>query len=136
MKKVLSIILVIVWMIVIFYFSNQVGQVSSSQSGFLTNIIIKIFGSTNEPFINHLVRKLAHFTEYLILGVLVLNMLRYYKPKEILILAIMICILYSCLDEIHQLFIQGRAGQLKDVLIDSLGSLTGIFIFNKIKKVK
>ena len=135
MKKVISIVLVILWMIVIFYFSNQVAQVSTKQSGFLTRIIISIFGSNNEPFIHHLVRKAAHFTEYLILGVLVLNMLKYYKPKDIIILAILICVLYACLDEIHQLFIQGRAGLVKDVLIDSLGALTGIFLFKKIKKV-
>ena len=135
MKKVLSIILVILWMIVIFSFSNQIAEVSSKQSGFLTNIIISIFGSTNEPFIHHLVRKLAHFTEYLILGVLVLNMLRYYKPKDIIILAILICFLYACLDEIHQIFIQGRVGTIKDALIDLIGSLTGIFIYKAVKKV-
>ena len=44
-------------------------------------------------------------------------------------------ILYACTDEIHQLFIQGRAGQLKDVLIDTIGSLTGIYIYKVVKKV-
>ena len=135
MKKIISILLVIIWMIVIFYFSNQVATVSSSQSGFITNLIIKIFSVQNESTIQFIIRKLAHFTEYLILGILVLNMLRCYKPKDIIILAILICILYACSDEIHQIFIQGRAGQLKDVLIDTCGSILGIFSFKKIKKV-
>ena len=33
---------------------------------------------------------------------------------------------FAALDEFHQLFVEGRAGSLKDVLIDSCGSLTGI----------
>ena len=135
MKKILSIISVIIWMIVIFYFSNQVAEVSGKQSGFLTRLIIHLFGSENEPTIHHIVRKLAHFTEYLILGLLVLNMLRYYNPKQIIILALLTCVLYACSDEIHQLFIQGRAGQITDVIIDTLGSLTGIYILKAVKKV-
>lgn len=135
MKKVISTILVILWMILIFYFSDQVASVSSKQSGFFTNLIISIFGAQNEPFIHHIVRKLAHFTEYLILGLLVLNMLKYYKPKHIIILAILICYLYACSDEIHQLFIEGRAGLVKDTLVDLAGSLSGILIYKAVKKV-
>ena len=31
-------------------------------------------------------------------------------------------------DEIHQLFISGRSGEIRDVCIDSLGVITGIII--------
>ena len=52
-----------------------------------------------------------------------------------------ICFLYACTDEFHQLFIAGRSAEIKDVLIDSFGSLTSILLCNfiylksKIKKV-
>ena len=46
------------------------------------------------------------------------------KPQ----LAFLICVLYAISDEIHQLFVPGRAGQVRDVLIDSSGSFLGIFL--------
>lgn len=74
------------------------------------------------------IRKNAHFFIYLILGILVDNGLRSrgrmgYKRIG---LAIIICTIYAISDEIHQLFIPGRAGQVKDVFIDSMGALAGI----------
>ena len=41
-----------------------------------------------------------------------------------------ICFLYACTDELHQLFIAGRSAEIKDVLIDSFGSLTSILLCN------
>ena len=134
MKKIISTVLVVLWMILIFSLSNQVALVSSHQSSFFVNIITNIFGNSNINIITFVVRKCAHFTLYLILGVLVLNALRYYKVKNIIILAILICITYACFDEIHQLFIQGRSGEVRDVLIDSIGSLIGIVLFKLVCK--
>lgn len=45
-------------------------------------------------------------------------------------LAIIICILYATSDELHQLFVMGRSCELRDVFIDSLGSVSGIIIYN------
>jgi len=42
--------------------------------------------------------------------------------------AFLICVIYAISDEIHQLFVPGRTGQLKDVIIDSSGSFVGIAI--------
>ena len=66
----------------------------------------------------------------MVLGVLVLNAfgktgVRGYR--HILFSAI-VCVLYAATDEIHQLFVPGRGGQIRDVLIDSIGAGTG-FIF-------
>ena len=79
---------------------------------------------------HYLVRKNAHFFVYLVLGLLVVNGLRSsgMKGYKKIGLAMVICVVYAMSDEFHQLFIPGRAGQIKDILIDSSGSLVGILI--------
>jgi len=51
-------------------------------------------------------------------------------------LALLICILYAVSDEVHQLFIPGRGGQFKDVIIDSAGVLVEIIICNWACRIK
>ena len=44
-------------------------------------------------------------------------------------LTFVICVLYAITDEYHQTFVAGRSGELRDVVIDSLGALLGILIY-------
>lgn len=142
MKKRIAIIIswiaVLLWMLLIFRLSSQVAVKSNGLSlgitywiqSFLANLI-----SADTGVINHIVRKSAHFSAYLILGILSSNALRVsgiFKWKKF-ILALGICVLYAVSDEIHQLFIAGRSGQPSDVLIDSMGALIGIGIFTLIE---
>lgn len=142
--KCLKLILVILWMIVIFSFSNQKANDSSKLSdGLILRTVRIIEKITNkeysdeeilEKFVRP-VRKLAHFTIYLILGVLVYLYIKEFNISNKFIISLLICILYAISDEIHQLFIVGRSGKILDVLIDSLGSLTGIFIIKKVGRL-
>mgnify|MGYP003309055667 FL=1 len=43
--------------------------------------------------------------------------------------SIIICFIYACTDEIHQLYVVGRTGQFIDVLIDTIGALLGCLVF-------
>ena len=134
MKK-LSVFLVIIWMIVIFMLSSFNGNISSVQSDGIVSLLARIIHYTGDiDILRFIVRKVAHFTEYLILGILVINALKYNSIKDMIKLSILICILYASLDEIHQLFVSDRAGNIFDVLIDTLGSLTGIFLYKVIRK--
>ena len=134
MKK-LSVILVIIWMIVIFSFSNSSGTASSEESNAIVLFIINLIHYNGDiNILEFIIRKLAHFTEYFILGILVINACKYNSIKDIIKLSILICLLYACSDEIHQLFIQGREGKIFDVCIDTLGSLTGIFTYKVLRK--
>lgn len=143
--KVLKLLLVIIWMIVIFSFSNQKADDSSKLSDGLILKTVRIIEKINhktysdeeilDKFVKP-VRKLAHFTIYLILGILVYLLIDEYHLNNSIIISLLICMIYSISDEIHQLFIEGRSGQLFDVLIDTLGSLTGIFIIYFIIKHK
>ena len=134
MKK-LSVILVIIWMIVIFSFSNSSGTASSEESNAIVLFIINLIHYNGDiNILEFIIRKLAHFTEYFVLGILVINACKYNSVKDIIKLSILICLLYACSDEIHQLFIKGREGKIFDVCIDTLGSLTGIFTYKVLRK--
>ena len=127
MKKRINILLVITWMILIFIMSSFNSTESSNQSNFIVNIIANIFNINNISILSLIVRKLAHFTEYFILGLLVYNLI--YSNQKKAYFAIIICALYAISDEIHQLFVPGRSCQVLDIIIDSSGSLLGIILF-------
>ena len=136
-RKILSWAAVILWMIIIFSLSAQVAEESEQLSSGITGIIIKAV----EKFavnihldvgnLNHMVRKNAHFLAYFVLGILTSNAfgtigLRGYRN---IFAALLICILYAASDEAHQLFVPGRSGEVKDVLIDSTGAGAGIGVY-------
>lgn len=143
--KYIKLILVIIWMVIIFSFSNQKAASSTKLSDGLILKTVRIIEKLNhktyndEEILNKFVkpvRKLAHFTIYLILGILVYIYIDEYELKNIILISLLICLTYSISDEIHQLFIQGRSGEVLDVLIDTAGSLLGINIVNLLFKFK
>lgn len=140
MKKIISFIVLILWMIVIFSFSSADANKSTSTSDKVITTMIEIKDKiTNNETPNNekeiivknssfYIRKLAHITEYLILGFLMFNLLKQYSVTNIYY-AIGLSILYSYTDEFHQLFISGRSGSIRDVLIDSIGILIGTYLY-------
>ena len=147
MKKIIYPILLISWMIIIFCFSNQNGVKSQGLSDNIINRVIDISNSNMTKGdrkkivsnVSFMVRKLAHFTEYLILGILIYLVLSVYGVSKILLFSILFVFIYACSDEIHQLFSFGRSAKVLDVFIDSIGGFSGISILNihktcKIKK--
>ena len=137
-KKIFKITLVLLWMTLIFSFSNQVADDSSKLSdGLIKNTIGKVFKIEEKEELDKFitpVRKSAHFCIYLILGLLVLNCFDIVNTKTI-IYSIIICLLYSISDEIHQMFIDGRSGEVRDIIIDTIGSTIGIYLY-KLKAAK
>lgn len=133
-KKVIYIILLIVWMITVFLFSCEKGEISGNTSGKVIKIILKILKKdVSEENIKKLqlpIRKLAHFTLYAIGGILAIALLNQYNITIIqkIIYSQLIISLYAATDEFHQKFIPGRTGCLTDVLIDSAGALTAILL--------
>lgn len=136
MKKYYLFGFVLFWMILIYYFSQQTVYESIRLSRVVTMVFTNILATFFPDFvfeveyIHHIVRKLAHFTIYLILGVLVSYLLKVEKVKEwkVGILAVICCLLFAISDETLQLFIYGRGAQLTDVLIDIAGASLGIII--------
>lgn len=146
MKKI-SIIFLFLWLAVIFMFSHQEADKSSKLSDTFiyrnVELITKVFNikidDTNKEMIltkyTTIVRKSAHFIVYLILGILMINVVRFYS-KKIIIYSLLYCLIYALSDEIHQMFIVGRSGELRDVLIDFMGSTIGIYLFILLSKTK
>ncbi|WP_082023989.1 VanZ family protein [Clostridium polynesiense] len=139
-KKVLAWILLLSWMAVIFIFSHMPGEMSSEKSRFVVSLL-SIFGlDVNGPLAdmaNFLVRKGAHFTEYAILFILAFNLIRYYfKLTPGLIISLAFVFLYACTDELHQIFVPGRAGMFKDVLIDTSGGAFAMAVTYAASKLK
>lgn len=136
MNKKLACITVFVWMIVIFYLSNQPATVSNELSKSVSNLVAGNidFVSSRDDFnlssLNNIVRKQAHFWLYFVLGILVVSLLRRFGMSDVkgLFLSIVICVIYAMTDEWHQLFVPGRGGQIRDVMIDSSGAALGIFV--------
>lgn len=128
MKNKRSTILMLLWMILIFTMSSFDATESANQSNFIVNIITNIFKIENIELLSFIIRKLAHFTEYLILGFLTINMLNKNDISKKYLISILICIIYATSDEIHQIFVPGRACQIRDILIDSIGSITGVYL--------
>lgn len=146
-KKIIKIVLVLVCMIIIFTFSSDTSYESTKKSNKLIITVAEMLNKNElskkekEIYINKfvfIVRKSAHFFIYLILGLLVASLLKEYSMvnKRMMIYSFLICFLYAISDEIHQLFVSGRSGEIRDILIDSIGSLVGIGIYYLIRRRK
>lgn len=133
MKKNKYLILTILWMIFIFVMSQTPGNDSSKQSNFIVDIIIHILPITRDT-LSFIVRKCAHMTEYAILAFLIYKTIVHIEKS--LVKSFIFTFLYAYTDEFHQLFIAGRAGQFRDVCIDSTGALIMILIIYIINKRK
>lgn len=139
-KKRIAWGMLLVWMGIIFFMSHQPGEVSSSQS----ELVLKIFSffgiELNQYFgelATFIVRKIAHFSEYLILFLFVYNVSKFYfTSKKARLYSLIFVFLYASTDEFHQYFIPGRNMAFKDVLIDTSGGIIGYFIMNIIEVVK
>jgi VanZ family protein len=71
-------------------------------------------------------RKIAHALEYAVLGLLLLRAMGREVPAAILGVA------YAVSDEVHQSFVTGRQGALRDVVIDAVGVLAGVYVFPRL----
>ena len=130
----------------IFKFSGSSGFNSTKQSRGITYNIIKILDGNklNEreltkltKRINPVIRKIAHFSIYMILAIFTymfieeLN-IKSKSEKECLrkkiLYTCIFCIIYAIFDEIHQIYVPGRTGKVIDVVIDTLGAFMGIAI--------
>lgn len=131
MKKLLYFIPSLFIMLLIFHFSSQEAALSSSVSSSLGTsmyeIVEKVIPTLSYASFHTFLRKFAHFSIYFILALTLL--FAFYKNKKKGYLAtFIISFLYACSDELHQLFVDGRSGELRDVLIDSAGALLAITI--------
>lgn len=137
------------WMVTIFSFSQQPAVESEKVSGTVAYRMVAVCNrvfhmglaeETMEKYaqdIDYPVRKAAHMTEYAILALLSFFFLTGYKERErrTYLLALGIAAGYAATDEIHQLFVPGRAGRFGDVCIDTAGAALGLLLLYAIFKI-
>ncbi len=136
-------ILALVWMCVIFAFSAQTREESSVVSEGLSYRMVNSTGfflhlhldeeqlREIAASIENCVRKGAHMTEYAILAILLFIWIGRWEISVLYrsCAAVTAAAFYAGGDEFHQLFVVGRAGRIRDVLIDSAGALLGLALF-------
>lgn len=124
----------IVWMGMIFSFSNQPGGGSGALSRLIMSYLAKVGIDFQAWFGEHAVwvlRKCAHFTEYMILFfLLMLAFSVRWEKKTARWWALLGTFLYAASDEFHQLFIPGRVGDPLDVMIDTSGGFVGLVLIS------
>ena len=125
--RIVPVILTIVCAAAIFMFSMQNGADSSELS---TDFLNKILGLVNRIYseaefspgeirhMRYLIRKAAHiFSCWSAWAIF---------QKRYILISLVFCFLYGCVDEFHQMFSDGREAAFKDVLIDTAGAFIGI----------
>ena len=129
------------WMAVIFGFSADTAEESSGLSMKIARLLAGLFmkGFRDLPLedqervassMQFLIRKGAHMSEYALLGVLLVLTLTAWGFGRRILAALGSGVFYAALDEFHQTFVPGRSGQVRDVLIDSLGLCLGILFLH------
>lgn len=141
-KAFLFMTLVVVWMGVIFLFSNMNSKSSNGGSlsiigvgvSFVNKVTTKIGFTDRISYyesmniarkLNYPFRKLMHISEYLILVILIYSLLYFLGVEKRIIISFIICFIYAMCDEYHQSFLD-RSGRFADVLIDSIGIIIGL----------
>ena len=137
-KTIIFTILLIIWMVTVWSFSNQNADTSSGVSGgFLYRLFNITMDNENIDTYQFLIRKTAHFSIYFIGGFIsymLLESIDYKKNKYLAVVAFIF--LFASTDEFHQTFVNGRSGQVSDVMLDTSGAILFLlitYLYNKFK---
>lgn len=145
--RIILIILLLCTFFIIFGFSSQDGETSGGISRNITNKILQLsnkykdMGQEEKEQIadktERIIRKIAHFSIYTLVGLLLMGLLSTYKIKEKwrVMLSVLLGMMYAISDEVHQSFTPGRTPKIADIYIDTLGVILGallILLFIKI----
>lgn len=142
--RISFLILIIINSLIIFGFSSQNGEESSNLSKMIITKIANILNVKEENktiFLDlgeKVIRKLAHFSIYTLLGIWSISFLYTFniKLKYQVIITSVWGFLYALTDEFHQMFSNGRHASIDDVIIDTLGVIFGLLLVLLILKVK
>lgn len=132
-------LLVAVCMGIIFKLSHQPSEESAELSLEVMGFFSRIFTEFIEAIGHDAFRSIAHFLEYCGLAALLYNAFLQTFDKPGILPSFAVSVLYCISDEIHQIFIPGRAFQVSDILVDAAGSAAGLIgcicIYAIIKKI-
>jgi VanZ family protein len=144
--KILLCAAVLIWMLGIGFLSAQTSARSYAMSTAIISRMVELIypDFQNKPIeqqkgiiesLQYVTRKTAHVFLYMVLGALCPAALYYFGVplKYRVILSVIICVAFALTDELHQLFVPGRSGQVIDIFIDSFGAVIGIILFGTLQ---
>lgn len=116
-----------------FIFSNslEIGPESSARSQAVMHYINAVLGRIGlGPVSEHAIRKLAHFAEYCLEGLLLTLCLRVYTRRFVRHISwpLLLGLLTAVSDETIQRYVAGRSSQVTDVWIDFAGVVGGMLV--------
>ena len=127
-RKVLFSLLILV-LILIWGQSFLPTDISRRESGslfaLLSPVLDLLFGP--ESVSHHLLRKIAHFTEFFLLGCLMAGLAPHTAKAQSI--AGGLCLLAALIDETIQIF-SDRGDQIQDVWLDFAGAAAGVLLIN------
>ncbi len=138
--RTIILLLLIGTFFIIFRFSSQNGTQSKGISKKVTEVILEKSSKYNQldnkekkkvfNRANAVIRKIAHFSIYTLVGLLLMGIMTRtkLKDKRRILITVVIGIIYATLDEFHQSFSPGRTPKITDVYIDTLGVILGILL--------
>jgi VanZ family protein len=125
----------VVWLFFISYASSDSFNAGNT-SRIIGPLVLWLFPNTSPETmatIHFVTRKIAHFTEYAILGFLAARAFRPY-PRWFLISAVLV-VVYALIDEYHQSFVPSRTASVLDSLIDMAGGITALILVRRKRSV-
>ena len=135
---------VALWMILIFSASGD-GQSYKHSSRIIVPLLHWLFPWMSQESVetlHYLARKGGHLSEYAVLALLLWRAIRQPQKADTrpwrwteARLALAIVFLYSASDELHQVFVPLRTGQVSDVCIDTLGGAAGLLLLWLLGKI-
>ncbi len=137
--RIITTVITVAIAAVIFYLSTQPAEISAAESGGICEKILALFdfyrsaapeakAEMLESF-NNLFRSLAHFGVFFLLSLSSAFMWKAWDIGWPSSAALITAALYAVTDELHQLFVPGRAFQFTDILIDLAGAFLAALIF-------
>jgi len=121
----------VIWLAFISYASSDSFNAGNT-SRIIGPLVLWLFPNTSPETmatIHFITRKLAHFTEYAILGFLAARAFRG-SPRWFLISAVLV-VVYALLDEYHQSFVPSRTASIFDSLIDMAGGISALIFISR-----
>ncbi len=123
---IISLIIVLFLFGLIFYLSHENGEESTETSGWFTTLINFLLPF---PVSENVVRSLAHFSEFACLSFFMNNLFVAKKEKLCPVISCVLSFVYAITDEIHQIFVPGRACQFQDMMVDLAGVVSGMAVY-------
>jgi VanZ family protein len=121
----------VVWLVFISYASSDSFNADNT-SRIIGPLVLWLFPNTSPETmatIHFITRKIAHFTEYAILGLLAAR--AFWSSKRWFLISAVLIVVYALIDEYHQSFVPSRTASVFDSLIDMAGGLTALIVVSK-----